>query len=179
MGALLQALADADSGSPNQLEGQQTAAYRAGFTAALQAVATAFDVSLERRPPIRLQADQRLVSGCYSRSGKQKVGCSTSSGLHCDDARQGGLAMSQNTNQQQNPQQQQSSQTVNVNMPLPAAELTSLIKALIRTLKALTALVALSDAWLVVWLALTFGVTPDAITEFLQVVVGLVGSVFK
>ena len=46
---------------------QQMAAYRAGFAAAVQAIATAFDVSLEPSAPMVIQVERQLLDGYRSR----------------------------------------------------------------------------------------------------------------
>lgn len=61
---LLQAIDEANSALLKQLQGQhQVSAYRAGFAAAVQAVATAFDVSLEPQTPMIIHMDHQLLSG--------------------------------------------------------------------------------------------------------------------
>jgi hypothetical protein len=60
--ALLQAL-DQANGVLDQFGNQQITAYREGFAAALEAVATAYDLYLEPPPRIRLEMNQKLISG--------------------------------------------------------------------------------------------------------------------
>ena len=65
---MLQAIDEANGALMEQLQGQQQlAAYRAGFVAAIQAVATAFDVYLEPRTPVVIQVERPLLESRRSR----------------------------------------------------------------------------------------------------------------
>jgi len=61
---MLQAIDEANGALMMQLQGRHDVSeYRAGFAAAVQAVATAFDVSLEPQGPVVIHMDHQLVSG--------------------------------------------------------------------------------------------------------------------
>ena len=61
---LLQSLDGANAALLTRMQGQQAAAYRAGFAAAMEAVATAFGVRLDPPEQMVLQIERRIPSEC-------------------------------------------------------------------------------------------------------------------